>query len=69
MQCLILRIENKNIILIRTPAERNLIGREIGTDTLYHQTKDLENPLYRVITRTSILKSIYTSSLNPQFDR
>lgn len=69
MQCLILRIENKNTILIRTPAERNLIRREIGTGTLYHQTKDLENPLYRVITRTSILKSIYTSSINPQFDK
>ena len=66
MQCLILRIKSKNT---RTPAERNLIGREIGTGTLYHQTKDLENPLYRVITRTSILKSIYTSGLNPQFDR
>lgn len=69
MQCLILRIENKNTILIRTPGERNLIRREIGTGTLYHQTKDLENPLYRVMRRTSILKSIYTSSINLQFDK
>lgn len=41
-------------------------GERYGTGTICHQTKDLENPLYRVFTRPSILKTSYASSLNPQ---